>query len=197
MDIVNMHADEFLCFAQGFLPIDMSSGNNAGDWFNMGHYSNCAVVLYKRIGTAAQDPTLDFEQATDNTGSGVKDLTTVTRIARKQAATNLLAVGSYTVDEQTAAASYTNGTLGEEAAIIVVTVRAEDLDVDNGFSHLRVSVDDTGADRRGYWGPSLYRLRCSTRHQRIATIRRVSPPLIRGGPSPPRFFKHGQLEIRR
>jgi len=141
--------------AQGFLPVDMSLGANDGDWVNLASgYPHCLVTLFKDPGTVAEDPTLTLEQATSAAGAGAKALN-FTRIYSKQGATDLLAVADFTEIIQAAAATYTHGTSGEDAAIWCVPINLDMLDRAGGFKFIRGRVADTGATA-GCMGSLLY-----------------------------------------
>lgn len=150
---MNQHLLEKLQIAQGFLPVDMQTGANAGDWVSLKNYGRCAVVLFKAVGTAGDDPTITLSQATDVAGTDVKELN-FTRVDKKQAATNLLAVGTFTTVTQDAGNTFTHADLAEQAAIIVIDIKAEDLDIENGFDCIRASVADIGSNAQ--LGAMLY-----------------------------------------
>ena len=135
---------------EAFPPVDLQDGANTGDWVSMKNNKSITVLFGSGLGTAAQDPTITVQQASDNAGTGAKALN-FTVIYRKQAATSLAAVGQWTRTTQTAANIYTNGTSAEEDLIWGVEIEASDLDVDNGFDHLRVTVADVGGNAQpGY-----------------------------------------------
>lgn len=129
---------------EGWVPVDLSAGANTGDWVSLRDWERVLVVFFSAVGTAGQDPTLTIQQAQDNAGTGAKALTFDT-IYRKQAATSLAAVGTWTKTTQTAANTYTEGTSAEQDLIWVVEIQASDLDVDNGFDFVRATVADVGA----------------------------------------------------
>jgi hypothetical protein len=135
-------ADE-IQIAAGVVPVNLATAANDGDWVSLKHYRHCAVVLFKGAGTAGEDPTLTMEQAQDVSGTGAKALT-FTRIDAKQGA-SLFTIGEFTRITQAAAATYTNLTLAEDLAILVVEFNAEDLDADGGFDCLRARIADVGA----------------------------------------------------
>lgn len=139
----------------GVLPVDLAGADNDGAWVSLERYRRCCVVFFAEPGTAAQDPVLELEQATDGSGTGVKALA-FERIASKQGATIPVTVED-TIVTQTAAASYTNGTAGEQAQIWQVDVDDRMLDKNNGFTHIRAKCDDTGATA-GKLGCILYLL---------------------------------------
>ena len=160
---MNQHILEKLQIAQGFLPVDMSAGANAGDWVSLKNYGRVAIVLFKEPGTAGNDPTITLQQATDVSSTGAKALN-ITRVDKKQAASDLLAVGQFTkstaddpeTNDTFSTNTWTNTDLAEQAAIIVIDVKAEDLDIDNGFDCVRVTIADVGTT--GQLGALLYLL---------------------------------------
>lgn len=141
--------------AQGFLPVNMQTGANAGDWVSLKNYRKCAIVFFKAVGTAGDDPTITVEQATDvsNSQSDAKALN-FTRVDKKQAASNLLAVGTFTKVTQASGNTFTHADLAEQAAIIVIDIDEQMLDVDNGFDCIRASVADIGTNAQ--LGAMLY-----------------------------------------
>ena len=128
-----------------FPPVDMSAADNNGDWVNLANFDRCIVILTTAIGTAGDDPIFKLQQATDKAGAGAKDLL-FTVIDEKVGATALSGVGEFTRVTQTAATSYVNTDSAENEAIITVEVRAEQLDSDNDFTHIQLSVADVGAN---------------------------------------------------
>ena len=88
------------------------------------------ACMYAEIGTWNASDDLDecrIEQASDSSGTGVKDLTTDA------------SGGNYDTDNPVDA----------DGDFVIIEVRAEDLDTDNGFDHVRTYVGEagnTGAD---------------------------------------------------
>lgn len=150
---MNQHFVEKNQICQGFLPVAMNAGANAGDWISLKNYGRCAIVFFKAVGTAGDDPIITLEQATDVSAGSAKPLA-ITRVDKKQAATNLLAVGTFTKSTAAAPATndtfdantWTNSDLAEQAAIVVIDVMAEDLDVNGGFDCIRASIADVGTN---------------------------------------------------
>ena len=83
----NQHFCEKNQIAQGFLPVAMNTGANAGDWVSMKEFGRMAIVIFKAIGTAGDDPTITVKQAQDVSGTSPKALG-FTEVRKKQAATN-------------------------------------------------------------------------------------------------------------
>lgn len=162
---MNRHILEKIQIPQGFLPVSLDAGANPGDWISLKSYARCAIVFYKAIGTPGDDPVLSFKQAKDVTGASSKALS-VTRVDKKQAATNLLAVQTFTTSTSaapatndvfdTTAGTWSNTDLAEQAAIVVVDIKAEDLDINNGYDCIQISVADVGANAD--LGSALYLL---------------------------------------
>ncbi len=146
---------------QGFLPVALNTGANSGDWVSLKNYGRIAIIFFKAVGTNGDDPTLTVNQATDVSGSGSKAYT-LTRVDKKQAATNLLAVGQFTTSTSAAAASHdtfstntwTNSDLAEQAAIVVIDIKAEDLDIANNFDCVQLTIADVGTNAQ--LGCALY-----------------------------------------
>lgn len=126
----------------GFGPVDMTGGLNSGDWVSMKGCDRVTAVLIKAAGTANDDPIFTLKQATDVSGTGSKDLP-FTRIDFKAGTLNT--VGVWTTITQAAAATYVNAVHAEVAAIYVVDVSSEMLDVNGGFDCVQVQIPDVGA----------------------------------------------------
>lgn len=152
---MNMHFVEKNQVVLGFKPVAMNAGAPTSDRVSMKGYGRCAVVFIKAVGTAGDDPTLSFKQSSDVGGTGEKVLA-VTRIDKKQAATDLTAVGTFTKSTSDSAASndtfnttngtWTNSDLAEQAAIVVADIKAEDLDINNGFDCISCNIGDVGTN---------------------------------------------------
>lgn len=135
---------------EGVPAVDLQDGANNGDYINIKNADRVAVVFVSGVGTAGDDPTLTIQQAQDNSGTGAKALN-FTTIWRKQAATDLSSTTSWTETTQSATNTYTNGTSAEQSLIWWVEFDAADLDVDNGFDHIRATVADVGSNAQpGY-----------------------------------------------
>lgn len=131
--------------AEGFPTVDLSSGANDGDWVSLKDYRHIAIIFRSGVGTAGQDPTLTIEQAQDVAGTGAKGLNFDT-IYRKQAATDLSAVGAFTKTEQTAASTYTDADAAEQSVLWIVEFDVAELDINNGFDVIRATIADVGAN---------------------------------------------------
>jgi hypothetical protein len=159
----NQHFCEKNQIAQGFLPVAMNTGANAGDWVSMKGYGRMAIVFFKAVGTAGDDPTITVKQAQDVSGTNPKALG-FTEVRKKQAATNLLAVDQFTKSTNAspatndtftpASGTWTNSDLAEQAAIVVIDIKAEDLDVNNSYDCIQVSIADIGTNAQ--LGCALY-----------------------------------------
>lgn len=141
----NVDFAEQVQVVSGFLPVDMSSGANNGDWVSLKGYERCTVIFFKNAGSGGDDPTITLNQATAVAGSGSKALSVIDKVYVKQD-TVLTGVGQFTVNTQTAANTYTDDTSAEDAAIWVIDIQAEELDVENGFDCIQATVADVGTN---------------------------------------------------
>lgn len=137
---MNRHILEKMQIVGGFTPVNMASGANNGDWVSMKNYGRCAIVLFKGQGTAAEDPVITVQQATDVSGTTSKSLT-FTRVDYK--AGTLSSVSQFTTVAQAAAANYTLDA-GELEAIAVIDIKVEDLDKANSYDCIRANIADVG-----------------------------------------------------
>ncbi len=157
-----MHANldfaEQVHVVSGFLPADLATAQ-AGDWISLKNYSKVTVIFFKNVGQSAEDPTLTFQQAKDVSGGTPIDLDVIDKVYVKQAATDLLSTGTFTVVTQTANNTYTEGTSGEQVALWVVDFYADDLDIANGYTSFRATIADTGTNVSNVpYGALLYLL---------------------------------------
>lgn len=151
----NKHFVEKNQVVLGFNPVALNAGAPTVDWVSMKGYGRCAIVFIKAVGTNGDDPTLAFKQATKVDGTGSKVLA-VSRIDKKQAASNLTAVGTFTKSTSDSPASndtfnttngtWTNSDLAEQAAVVIADIKAEDLDIANDFDCVSVTIADVGTN---------------------------------------------------
>lgn len=135
----------------GVAPLDLDTDRTA-DYVSLKNYGKVVCVVTKSPGTAGDDINLDFQQATDVAGTSAKDLDVITKVWTKQAATDLTAVGTFTLNTQTAASEFDgNATSAEQAMLIVAEINAEQLDQANGFDCVscNVSLDASGGAQYG------------------------------------------------
>ena len=125
-----------------FVPVDMQTGANNGQWVAMKHIGRLLCVLLKAAGTAGDDPVITLKQATSNAGAGAKALT-FTRARTKIGA--IASTPQWTLATQTAANTYTP-TSAASPAVIAVEIQPTDLDLNNGFNFVQLSIPDTGTN---------------------------------------------------
>ena len=126
-----------------FVPVDMQAAANNGDWISLENYKSVLCVLFGAAGTAGDDPVFTLTQATANDGSGEKALTF--EVIHEKVGT-LASVASWTRATQSAATSYTNAASAEGQKIIMVRIDADELDVAGGFTHVQLTIPDTGSN---------------------------------------------------
>jgi hypothetical protein len=144
-----MHTNQFaehFNVCEAFLPVNIATAANDGDWVSLKNYSECTILFFVGPGGAAEPATITLEQATAVAGTSAKALTAITTVYQKQATTNLQGTGTWSKVTQAAAATYALGSAanGDKAALVAITIHAEDLDGDNGFDCLRARVADVG-----------------------------------------------------
>lgn len=142
MQQLNCDLPEILNIHPAILPVDSQAAANNGIVISLKGYAGVACVLFKKAGTAGDDPVFTLTQCQAVGGTGEKALT-FTRIYSKLHATTV--PGLFTRVNQAAAGTYTDDTAAEKSGLIVVDVKAEDLDVDNNFDCVRLAIPDTGA----------------------------------------------------
>lgn len=127
-----------------FPPIGMEGAAGlVAPYVSLKHYSRATLVLIKAAGNAAEDPTITFDQATAVAGTGTKALTVVNRAHKKESVADLETVAAWTEVTQAVAATFVGN--GDAEQVVLIDIRAEDLDVDNGFDCVRAVVADVGA----------------------------------------------------
>jgi hypothetical protein len=119
-----------------------------GDWVSFKNYNNCLLVFHKAAGTAGDDPSIRLQQATVVAGSDAKALT-FNHIYHKIGATALSAIGTFTrVNLTTATADLDLVSVNDVdlltdvgETIICVEIKADDLDVTNGFDCMNLLIE--------------------------------------------------------
>ena len=129
----------------GTVPADIQTAV-AGDYVSLKNANGVLVVFFKGAGTAADDPTLELQQATTVAGGSAKDLNGFVEIYKKQGAA-LTAVGTWTKVTQTADEDFVgDGTSAEEQGLYCVWIPVTMLDVANGFDCVQANVKDVGSN---------------------------------------------------
>lgn len=150
---MNMRFLEQIQVLSGFVPVAMNTNPGPiANWISLQDYGRVAFVFFKAIGTAGDDPTLTLLQATDTTGATNKALN-INQVDKKQGAA-VNAIGQFTTSTPAAPANHdtfsadtwTNSDLAEQQAIVVIEVRAEDLDIDGGFTSVKLNAGDVGTN---------------------------------------------------
>ena len=136
---------EFLEIADiipAFVPVDMHAAANNGQWIAMKKISRLVCVLFKAAGTAGDDPVITLQQATSNAGASAKPLT-FTRARTKIGA--IASTPQWTISTQSASNTF-NPTSAASQAVIAVEIQATDLDMNNGFDFVQLSIPITGTN---------------------------------------------------
>lgn len=117
-----------------------------GDWVSLKNYDGCLVVVAKEAGTAGDDISIKLLQATDVSGTSSKALNFNHLYHKVGTQTGVgvftkVALTSETNDLDTASVNSTDLLADDVAALFVVDVRASDLDADNSFDCIQVSIE--------------------------------------------------------
>jgi len=136
-----------------FVPVDLKTGANAGDFISMKDWHHLTIVFFKSIGTAGDDPIFELKQATVVAGTDTKDLNGITSVFYKQGL-DLTAVTHFDEATQAADEHYTDATSAELSGIYVIEIDDTMLDVNNGFDCVQFNVADIGANAQ--LGCALY-----------------------------------------
>lgn len=86
---------EQMQIASGFVPVNLATAANNGDWVNLKLYARLLIIFFKgAAASGAEDPTVTLLQATDVAGTGSKAL----NIARAWTKTDadLTTIGQFT-----------------------------------------------------------------------------------------------------
>ncbi len=138
---MNQHILDKVDIISAIIPINIGTAR-VGDVVSMKNWGRCAIVIFKDIGVNGEDVTLTVEQSINVAPSSAKALN-FTRVDIKQAAA-LTSLGVWTKYTPAAGNTYTNTDLGGNQAVIVIDIKAEDLDADNNYDCIRVSLSDAG-----------------------------------------------------
>jgi hypothetical protein len=149
---VNQHILEKMQIVSAIVPVNLATGANTGDWVSMKHYGRCAIVFFTGVG--ANDPTVTLNQAKSVAGGSSKALN-FTRGDYNEA-TALTSSGQFTTVTQAAANTFTVASSGALQKVWVIDIKGEDLDIDNGFDCVQVTVADVGTNTQ--LGCALYLL---------------------------------------
>lgn len=124
------------------IPVNLATAANNGDWVSMRGYKKCVVVVYKDAGAAGEPPVITLQQATAVAGTSAKALN-FTKIWTKVG--TLTGVGTYTLVTQAAGNTYTDTGNGDKQAVYIIEIDAAQLDSNNNFDCVQVSIPDVGS----------------------------------------------------
>jgi len=138
----------------GFIPVDLQTGSKDGDWVSLKGYQRCTIVFFKEVGTAGDDPTITVQQTKDvaDTGGLAKGVNFTDLHTKTGTQTT---TGLFTHVTQAAASTYTDAASAEVAALWVIDITPDMMDIANGFDCLRANVD-LAADNSAQLGCLLY-----------------------------------------
>ena len=150
----NLHGLERFQLVSGWVPSTMTTARTS-DVISLKNYGRVGILFHKGIGTAGDDPTLTILQGT-SIAFGTNKALTFTTLYVKQDPTSLGDVGQWTKVTQSAANTYTDATVAEQAALWYIEFKAEDLDIANDYDCIRVSCSDIGTTTADQFGALLF-----------------------------------------
>lgn len=131
--------------AMGFAPVDLSAGNNDGDWVLMTKYRRLVILFFKAAAASGSgDPTITLMQAQDASGTGSKALDIPAGMSWTKTNANLDSVGTFTAGNPTNNTLTVSGS-AQEQAIWMIEIDAIHLDINNGFCAVQASVAQAGS----------------------------------------------------
>lgn len=140
---MNRHFLEKNQVVAAFAPVSLASGNVTGDWVSLKNYGRCAIIINKGAGNAAEDPTIVLQQASDVAGTGAKAL----NFDRYDAKVGTQAgIGTFTTTTGNTDNDITDAAWGDGELMLVFDIKAEDLDVDNSFDCINITIADVGTN---------------------------------------------------
>lgn len=152
---MNKHILEKGTFRPLIVPVALNTNPGAvSDYVSLKNHQRVSFVFFKAVGTAGDDPTITITQAKTVAGGSAKAGPTISRVDKYQAATNLLSTGPLTTstpaspatNDTFSANTWTNSDLAEQAAMVVIDIRAEELDADNDFDCVTATIGDVGTN---------------------------------------------------
>lgn len=149
--MLNLPLIEQAQIVPAFIPQNINTADIASDWVSFKNFSRCLLFIHKMVGAADEDITVEFQQATAVAGTSAKALL-VSTVWHKIGATALSAVGTFTKVAITTPVSTVdfvtlNGVdmaTDINESILAFEIKADDLDVDNGFDciNFKLEADD-------------------------------------------------------
>lgn len=135
--MANERLIERLRIVSSCVPIDTTGAAQSGDWVNLKYYRRMLVVIQQGA-WAGGTPAVTFSQASDAAGTGAKALA----YAERWDATAL----TNDVPAKTAVTSSTSNLAAAANGTMLVEFHCQDLDLVNGFTHIRVNIASPGAN---------------------------------------------------
>lgn len=132
---------EAVAVKAAFNPADLNTAGATGAYIDMSKGEKVAIVcvMGDSVGATAE---FTLKQATDSSGTGVKDLSVANHYFKKAGAAT-----SFTrVEPSSAAAAYDLSTdFAAQEGIVIFEINPSDLDVNNDFTHATIIVTDPAA----------------------------------------------------
>jgi type III secretory pathway component EscV len=151
MSDFNHEFSEIADIIPAFVPVNLSTGSNAGQWVNMSKIQRLVIVFFKGAGITGDDPQIQVSQATNNAGANAKALN-FNRIRTKQGGISSNSQYTLTTWTQGSSSSTQTGAAGAPD-LAVIEVQASDLDGNNTtvgpYNHVLMTVGQTNSTQYG------------------------------------------------
>lgn len=132
-------------------PVNLATAAVSGSYANMSQVKRLVILIFAAAGTASEPLVVSLTQATSGAGDGAKACNLA--YIKSLEAADITASQAWTtvaaVDRQNTVASYTatQATATNQIALYIEVDQA-DLDLANGFTHVRANIADTGSGAR-------------------------------------------------
>lgn len=136
------------------VPVNLATAAVNGPWVGVPHLDKLYILVVAGAGTAGEDPVITLEQATAAAGTGAKALS-ISEL-HYQVAADITAERDWTrpngadaateVDRQNKLTEFDSDSIAgaENQLAVLIGVYQHDLDVNNGFTHVRAKIADVG-----------------------------------------------------
>ena len=127
-------------------PVNMKTANFSSRIIDMGEYFQVSIVAVTGKGTAGEDISINMQQVDDQ--SNAKDIKVKT-VFFAQSGDWGTRLGGYRRENNWNSAHITDTTSAEQDTVWVWSVNAADLDVQNGYTKVQISMNKTANDQLG------------------------------------------------
>jgi LysM repeat protein len=125
------------------VPTNLAAGAVAGNWLSLENANHVEFIINKAAGATGEAPTFTFVQATDGSGTGSKALNIPGGKYTRKTGADVDAVALPTLVEAAAGNTIVLAA-GDTEEVVVVEFDAQNLDINNGFRFIGITIADPG-----------------------------------------------------